>query len=163
MAAGSGLISFGAPNYTSDYYWKLGYRSADNPRFNSQGSMWHKGNMNLIADTSDRPGNFKADGDVTAFRVSQTSDERLKKNISTIENGLQKINDMRGVSYQLKRDDTDHVGVIAQEIEKIVPEVITDDTEGMKSVNYGALVGVLIEAVKELTQEVETLKAKLGD
>jgi hypothetical protein len=55
------------------------------------------------------------------------------------------------------------VGVIAQEIEKIVPEVITDDTEGMKSVNYGALVGVLIEAVKELTQEVETLKAKLGD
>jgi len=163
MVAGSGLINFGASNYNDPYYWKVGYRNADSPKFNSQGAIWHKGNMHLLADTSNRPGSLSASGDVTAFRVTQTSDERLKKNISTIENGLQKVNEMRGVSYKLKRDDTDHVGVIAQEIEKIVPEVVTDDTEGMKSVNYGALVGVLIEAVKELAQEVETLKAKLGD
>mgnify|MGYP003689999037 FL=1 len=70
---------------------------------------------------------------------------------------------MRGVSYQLRKDDSDNVGVIAQEMEEIVPEVVKTDQDGMKSVNYGALVGVLIEAVKELTQEVETLKAKLGD
>jgi hypothetical protein len=55
------------------------------------------------------------------------------------------------------------VGVIAQEMEAIVPEVVTDGEDGMKAVNYGALVGVLIEAVKELTQEIETLKNKLGD
>ena len=94
--------------------------------------------------------------DVTAF-----SDERLKTEIETINDALNKVCQMRGVSF--KRTDNDSrasVGVIAQEIEKILPEVVREDKseDKIKSVAYGNIVGVLIEAIKELKNEIEKLK-----
>ena len=147
----------------NDSNWAIGLQTVSGKVINSSGKLQHGGSVFLTSLGSSNNGSLVADGDVTAFRQNTNSDERLKKNVATIENGLQKVNAMRGVSYQLRRDDTHNVGVIAQEMEAIVPEVVTDGEDGMKAVNYGALVGVLIEAVKELTQEVETLKAKLGD
>ena len=96
--------------------------------------------------------------DVTAF-----SDERLKTEVETINDALNKVCQMRGVSF--KRTDNDgrtSVGVIAQEIEKILPEVVREDKseDKIKSVAYGNIVGVLIEAIKELKSEVEQLKNK---
>ena len=88
--------------------------------------------------------------DVTAF-----SDERLKDNIETIEDALTKVKNMRGVTFT--RDGRQGTGVIAQEIQKVMPEVVHDEGEYM-SVAYGNLVGVLIEAVKELKAEIEELK-----
>jgi len=88
--------------------------------------------------------------DVTAF-----SDERLKDNIETIEDALTKVKNMRGVTFT--RDGRQGTGVIAQEIQKVMPEVVHDEGEYM-SVAYGNLVGVLIEAVKELKAEVDELK-----
>ena len=163
MTPGTGFINFGAASVTSDYFWKLGYLGSASVPFNSHGKIWHLGDIELINENSQRPGNLIAAGDVTAYKILQSSDSRLKKNISTIDNGLKKINAMRGVNYQLLRDNTNHVGLIAQEVEKVVPEVVTENSDGMKAVNYGAMVSVLIEAVKELSQEVESLKAKLGD
>jgi hypothetical protein len=90
-----------------------------------------------------------AGGDVTAF-----SDMNLKSDIRTIPNALDKVSDMRGV-YFIK-DGEAGTGVIAQEVEKILPEVVKDGE--YKSVAYGNMVGVLIEAIKELKKEVETLK-----
>jgi len=156
-----GRISMGSSN--NDSNWAIGLQTVSGKVINSSGKLQHGGSVFLTSLGSSNNGSLVADGDVTAFRQNTSSDERLKKNIATIDNGLQKVNAMRGVSYQLRRDDTHNVGVIAQEMEAIVPEVVTDGEDGMKAVNYGALVGVLIEAVKELTQEVETLKAKLGD
>ena len=96
--------------------------------------------------------------DVTAF-----SDERLKRDIETIPNALDKVCQMRGVTFE-RIDDEGHrsMGVIAQEIEKIIPEVVREDSseEKIKSVAYGNMVGVLIEAIKELKSEVEQLKNK---
>ena len=94
--------------------------------------------------------------DVTAF-----SDERLKENIETIPDALDKVCQMRGVTFN--RTDFDgekQMGVIAQEVEKIIPEVVKEDDteEKIKSVAYGNMVGVLIEAIKELKAEVEELK-----
>ena len=94
--------------------------------------------------------------DVTAF-----SDERLKENIETIPNALEKVCQMRGVTFN--RTDFDgekQMGVIAQEVEKIIPEVVKEDDseDKIKSVAYGNMVGVLIEAVKELKAEIEELK-----
>jgi hypothetical protein len=88
--------------------------------------------------------------DVTAF-----SDERLKTDIKTIDNALSKVCDMRGVYFN--RDGAAGTGVIAQEIQDILPEVVHDKQEYL-SVAYGNMVGVLIEAIKELKKEVETLK-----
>jgi hypothetical protein len=153
MTNNSGAIKFGSE-------WQAGYSSAGH---NSQGTIRHLGNVRLITENSTQNGSLIADGDVTARNLSQSSDQRLKKNISTIDHGLDKVKALRGVNYTLLRDSTDQVGLIAQEVEQIVPEVVSQDLEGMKSVNYGALVGVLIEAVKELSQKVEDLESKLGD
>ena len=85
---------------------------------------------------------------VTAF-----SDERLKDNIETIENGLDKVEQLRGVTYT--RDEKESIGVIAQEVEKILPEIVltADDEMGTKSVDYSRLTAVLIEAVKDLLKK----------
>ena len=88
--------------------------------------------------------------DITAF-----SDERLKSDIRTIDNALNLVGDMRGVYFN--RDGVAGTGVIAQEIQNILPEVVHDKQEYL-SVAYGNMVGVLIEAIKELKKEVETLK-----
>ncbi len=154
-----GAVNLGA----GDFRWEIRTVSSGGQNYNSTGTVRHRGSMYLYSAGTTNNGSLVADGDVTAFRQNTSSDARLKKNISTIDNGLEKVNAMRGVSYELLRDSTRSVGVIAQEMEEVVPEVVTDGEDGMKAVNYGALVGVLIEAVKELTQEVETLKAKLGD
>ena len=98
-------------------------------------------------------GNFVASGNVTAY-----SDERLKTNIETIPNALEKVNALRGVTFD--KDGERGLGVIAQEVEKVLPEVVLEGEE-YKSVAYGNIVGVLIEAVKELTKEVEDLKKQL--
>ena len=92
---------------------------------------------------------------VTAF-----SDERLKDNIETLEDGLDKVEQLRGVTYT--RDGKENIGVIAQEVEKILPEIVltADDEMGTKSVDYSRITAVLIEAVKELSARVKELESK---
>ena len=108
----------------------------------------------MSANGNSLSGNFTATGNITAY-----SDERLKANIETIPNALEKVNSLRGVTFD--KDGVRGLGVIAQEVEKILPEVVMDGEE-FKSVAYGNIVGVLIEAIKELTNEVEELKRKLN-
>ena len=91
-----------------------------------------------------------AGGDVTAF-----SDMRIKHDIETIEGALAKVSDMRGVYFKRNNGEAG-TGVIAQEIENILPEVVQNGE--YKSVAYGNIVGVLIEAIKELRNEVKSLK-----
>jgi len=91
-------------------------------------------------------------GDVTAF-----SDERLKTNIRTIDNALDKVSAMRGVYFD--KDGRSSTGVVAQEIEKVLPEVVHDGE--YKSVAYGNIVGVLIEAIKELQAKVDKLEKRI--
>ena len=93
-------------------------------------------------------GAMTASGEVTAF-----SDERLKSNIETLDGS--KVYDMRGVSFT--KDNKDGSGVIAQELEKVAPELVNNDSE-YKSVAYGNITGYLIEAIKDLKAEIEELK-----
>jgi len=95
-------------------------------------------------------GAITATGDVTAF-----SDAALKSDIETISDALQRVTQMRGVFFD--KDGRRGTGVIAQEVQKAVPEAVHDSGEYL-SVAYGNLVGVLIEAVKELATEVKALK-----
>ena len=110
------------------------------------------GGSTITALTLDMSGAGAAtfNNDITAF-----SDERLKSDIRTIDNALNLVGDMRGVYFN--RDGVAGTGVIAQEIQNILPEVVHDKQEYL-SVAYGNMVGVLIEAIKELKKEVETLK-----
>jgi hypothetical protein len=101
-------------------------------------------------------GNILASGNVTAF-----SDERLKENIETLQGS--KVLEMRGVSYT--KDGELSSGVIAQEIEKVAPELVhtAKDEIGTKSVAYGNLVGYLIEAIKDQQKQINDLKERLDN
>ena len=101
-------------------------------------------------------GALVATGDVTAF-----SDARLKTDIHTINNALGIVGKLRGVSYKWLKDGKPSIGVIAQEVEEVIPEVVLttqhEDKE-VKSVDYGKIVGVLINAINELKTEIDELK-----
>jgi len=98
----------------------------------------------------DEDGNFVAAGNVTAY-----SDQRLKSDIQTIDGALELVSRMRGVSFM--KDGERGIGVVAQEMQQVLPEVVYSKDEYL-SVAYGNIVGVLIEAVKELQAEVQALK-----
>ena len=102
--------------------------------------------------------NINASGIITAFDFNSTSDQNLKTNIQTVDNALDIVNDLRGVSFDWKENGKHSYGVIAQELEQVLPSLVSN-TE-IKTVNYNGIIGVLIEAVKELSEEVERLKNK---
>jgi hypothetical protein len=95
-------------------------------------------------------------GALTATDFNSTSDINLKENIQTIENSLDKIIKLNGVTFNWKENQNPSIGVIAQEVEKVFPSLVK--TAENKSVNYNGLVGVLIEAVKEQQKQIEELK-----
>ena len=103
--------------------------------------------------------NLTASTTVQAQDFNSTSDETLKTNITTVENGLETIKSLRGVTFDWKINQKPSIGVIAQELERVLPQLVKDGDP--KTVNYNGLIGVLIEAVKELSAEVEELKKKV--
>ena len=95
------------------------------------------------------------------YGYGTTSDERVKTNIKTIENALDKTLLLRGVEYNDIRIEPEikKIGLIAQEVELIIPEVVnTSKDNGMKSIDYGSLVGLLIESIKDLNNKVLKLE-----
>jgi hypothetical protein len=106
-------------------------------------------------------GNANFTGIVTAANFNSTSDLNLKENISTFDNALDVVSELRGVRFDWKSDNKPSIGVIAQELEEVLPELVTDTNP--KTVNYNGIIGVLIEAIKELKTEVETLKNQINN
>jgi hypothetical protein len=104
----------------------------------------------------DVTGTIRATGNVIAF-----SDARAKENIKTIDSALEKVNKLRGVEFNKIGEEKTCIGVIAQEVEEVLPEVVETDDNGMKAVAYGNMVGLLIEAMKEQQKQIDELKAKL--
>ena len=120
--------------------------------------VWDLTNNNMTAG-----GAITAIGDITAF-----SDARLKTNVLTISDALNKVNMLRGVSYTRIDTNVDSIGVIAQEVQAVIPEVVTshknpDNGEETLTVAYGNMVGVLIEAIKELTSQVNVMKTEIEE
>ena len=100
-------------------------------------------------------------GAVFSNNVTAYSDIRLKENITVIPNAIDKVKALRGVTFT-RNDLTDttklHTGVIAQEVLSVLPEAVTQGDNGIYSVAYGNMVGLLIEAIKELSKEIDILK-----
>ena len=124
-------------------------------------------NVGLALGTSSTTdGLIRAENDVIAYA---TSDERLKTNIIKIPNALEKVSMLNGVNFDwlefeanktkaIHANEGYDIGIIAQEIEVVFPELVTTRANGYKAVKYDKLVAVLIEAVKELKVEIEELK-----
>ena len=98
-------------------------------------------------------GSFTATGDITAY-----SDDSLKTNVQVIDGALGKVEAIRGVTFERIEDGSVSTGVIAQELKAVLPEAVHTDAEGVHSVAYGNITGLLIEAVKELSAQVAELK-----
>ena len=92
--------------------------------------------------------------------VTSGSDIQLKTNINTIQNALDKVSKLRGVEFDYKESGRHNIGVIAQEVEEVFPDLVIGDDP--KTVAYGNLTAVLIEAVKELREEVSSLKQEIN-
>jgi hypothetical protein len=110
-------------------------------------------------------GDLHVDGNVVAYSTT-TSDERLKKDIVKIDNALDKVSQLNGYTFEYLNDGKKSAGVIAQEVEAVMPSAVSemklplksDDDQEYKVVQYDQLHGLLIEAIKELKAEIETLK-----
>lgn len=105
---------------------------------------------------------LQVSGTITCIDVNSTSDIKLKENIHSIKDPLDKIMKINGVGFRWKENKDEAIGVIAQDIEEVIPEVvkISGDT---KTVNYNGLIGVLIEAVKEQQRQIEELKKQINN
>ena len=110
----------------------------------------------IITSTSVSTGNVVSSGIVTAQDFDALSDINYKENINTVNNALLKVEQLRGVKFDWKESGTPSYGVIAQELEQVLPELVHGNDP--KTVNYNGIIGVLIEAIKELKAEVEELK-----
>ena len=95
-------------------------------------------------------------GRLSATIVNSLSDEKLKKDISTIDDALDKVKQLRGVDYTWKESEEKSKGVIAQELQEVFPELVSESESGL-SVNYNGIIGVLIEAIKEQQKQIDKL------
>ena len=106
--------------------------------------------------------NLTVSGTVTATSFIYSSDRNLKENILPLESSLDKISALNGYSFNWKKDGKADVGIIAQEVEKIYPALVhTDEATGLKSVEYGNLVAPIIEAIKTLANNFNSLSARV--
>jgi hypothetical protein len=141
-------------------------------KFGSGGSL--AGQAGFITDTAGNVGinidestdlpltyNLEVSGSIRASQgVLTNSDERLKDNIETIDGGLERVQELRGVSFNWTNQEDKTLGFIAQEIKEVLPEVVKEDNKGFYQVDYSAVVPVLVEAIKDLKAEIEELKNK---
>jgi hypothetical protein len=119
------------------------------------------GNYGLLQDSTATFTYNPSTNVVEAGTFNTTSDISLKENICTFENAMDVVAGLRGVRFTWKKNGIKTVGLIAQEVEKVLPELIgTNADTGLKSVSYANMVAVLIEAVKELKAEIEELKKR---
>jgi len=132
------------------------------PSGNISGSSTSHLTMGQISSSGD----VVADGDVVAYN---SSDVRLKDNIEVIKGSLDKIDGIRGVEFDWNekspgwaKERGHDVGVIAQEVQKVVPEIVVERKSGYLGVDYKRLIPLLVESIKELKQEVENLKKKVN-
>jgi hypothetical protein len=155
----TGPIFLGGP-ITSDLFVSGGTPSLGRST-NAFVNMFYSGSIsNTIDATVNRIGGVTlgANGYVTGVDFTATSDARTKSDVITITNALDKVKALRGVYFTRNGETQRSVGVIAQEVETVLPEVIRTGDDQIKSVSYGNMVGLLIEAVKELSEKMETMK-----
>jgi len=118
------------------------------------------GVINYVAATHAFTGNLTTTGSITAQgNVTAFSDERLKTEIALILDPVNKVKQLRGVNFTRKSDGARGTGLIAQDVQKVLPEAVETNRDGFMSVAYGNLVGLLVEAIKDQQEEIDELRA----
>jgi len=126
----------------------------------SANQVLYKDNNNVATTSANLQ--FNGTNLTCAGTVTANSDERLKKNIETITDAIHKVRSLRGVEYDHKNTGDHCLGLIAQEVEQVIPQVVYEDAQGVKSVAYQNIVALLIEAMKDQQRQIDELKRQLG-
>ena len=100
-------------------------------------------------------------GLLTSTDYNSSSDKRLKKNIKTVENAVETIQSLRGVTFNWIEGSSKGIGLIAQEVEKIIPDVVTSDENGYMGIKYTNIIGILVEAIKDQQEQINTLRKQI--
>ena len=162
-------------NSSSRRYGVIAFGDSAN---DNEGELWYDHTLNSFNMRTanvqrfrlDSSGNALFTGNVTAY--GSFSDERLKENIKVIENPIEKIKDLKGVTFNYKKDGSKSTGLIAQDLEKVLPEAVYktldidlngDSEDEHLAIHYGNTVGLLVEAIKEQQEQIETLTAKVKE
>ena len=90
--------------------------------------------------------------------MNSSSDQRLKKSIKTVTGALDKVDALRGVTFTWKDSNVKAIGLIAQEVNEVLPEIVSTDDDGYMGIRYTNVIGVLVEAIKELKADFEAYK-----
>ncbi len=169
------ITNYTADAYTPGIFWSASDNSATKPK----AGIWMQetaSGTNLFLGTSnsysmgitnsglkiDYSGNGTFVGSVTGTAFYYSSDERLKKEIKPVGDALSKVLGLRGVEFKWKESGEESLGFVAQEVEKVLPELVgTDKETGLKSVQYGNVTAVLVEAVKEQQAQIEKLQGRI--
>jgi hypothetical protein len=152
----TGFVESGLANSSSDGFLAFAANTTERMRIVAGGNIL----MGTTTDNGERlyvSGSIRATGSITA-----NSDVRLKKNIERIENALQKVSEISGYTYNTIYDEDRHAGVIAQEIDKVLPEIVNKGNDGLMGVEYGNISALLIEAIKDLKVQNDSLQARLS-
>jgi len=167
--AGSGLDLSGSNVFSiepdlRDGITHIGLDTTDYIYFNNNTAIdfYTNGNNRMRLE---QDGDLHVDGDIIAYSTTTSSDERLKDNIKEIESATDKLKQLKGVEFTWKKNGKNGGGVIAQDVEKVLPGAVKDieSLEGDKSykaVDYNAIIGLLIQTNKELLERIETLENK---
>jgi hypothetical protein len=136
--------------------------SADTDVFylKNDGQAWFEGNVGIAESSPSEK--LHVDGNILASgSITENSDARLKEDIHKLESALDKVNNLRGVRYEWsdpQKTKGKRLGLIAQEVEEVYPELVGEDNHGNKHLHYTGLIGPVIEAVKQLSEENEELE-----
>jgi hypothetical protein len=161
------LSTFNFVNTNGGTTYSAGFASIDVGKAASGSSTWvqYKNSSGIFSGSSsftyDGASLVSISGTCQATNFNTTSDINVKENVVTFENALDVVSELRGVRFDWKETHSPSVGVIAQELEEVLPELVTGTNP--KTVNYNGIIGVLIEAIKELKDEVQTLKDQINN
>jgi len=119
------------------------------------GTMTNLGNVSIAVDVSSITGDLGVTGVVTATDFNSTSDVTLKENINLIDNPLEKISMLNGYTFNWINNKKEAVGIVAQEVEKVFPQIVSTGEDGLKRVSYDSLIPLLIESIKDLKNKLD--------
>ncbi len=166
-SAGAGLdLSTTTFSVESDLRSEVQYIGQDTNDYYYVNTTSHDWYLDGVLDMRlENDGDLHADGDVIAYSTTTASDRKLKDNITTVEDALDKVKQLNGVEFTWKKDGKKSAGVIAQDVEKVLPQAVKivkdlNSNDEYKTVKYDALISILVESIKELSARVEELESK---